>query len=168
MSIGDDTHAWRNDLPHMQNVGKTYFLTFVTHQRQELSPPERDIVLSCVRRAHRGAIFLHAAVIMPDHVHLLFSLNDRATLPKLMGQLKSIPAHQIGRHIWQRDSFDRIMRSDEDLRAKAKYIVNNPVRRGLVRCVDDYPWIYRWWIDDGGEGAAAPLNAATLSVRVDG
>ncbi len=77
-----------------------------------------------------------------------------------MQQLKSVSAHSIGRRVWQREYFDRILRSEEDVREKAEYIVNNPVRAGLVESQDQYPWICRWWIDDcAGEGAGAPLTA---------
>src|SRR5947207_1689027 len=109
MPIGDDTHAWRRDLPHLQKLGKTYFVTFVTYQRQELPPNERDIVLACITYPHRQTIYLHSAVVMPDHVHLLFTLFDDVTLPKLIQRLKSVSAHRVGHRMWQREYFDRIM-----------------------------------------------------------
>ena len=165
--IGEDTDAWRNDLQHLAKSGKTYFITFVTHERHVLAPQERDIALSTILHSHRKTMYLHAGVVMPDHVHLLLTPYEDITLAKLMQQLKSVSAHRIAKQrevkspVWQREYFDRVMRSDEDLREKAEYIVNNPVRAGLVARVDDYPWIYRWWIDDirGGEGAAAPLSS---------
>ena len=145
--IGEDTHAWRRDLPHMQNVGKTSYLTFVTQEREVLPPPERDVVLATIVRSDRVSFFLHAAVVMPDHVHLLATLYEHAALPKVMQQLKGVSAHAIGRHVWQREYFDRILRSDEDLRRKADYIAQNPVRGGLADSPEQYSWIYRWWID---------------------
>jgi putative transposase len=50
-------------------------------------------------------------------------------------------------HVWQREYFDRILRSAEDIRTKAEYICENPVRAGLVERVDDYPWIWREWVE---------------------
>jgi putative transposase len=49
--------------------------------------------------------------------------------------------------LWQHESFDHELRTDESIREKAEYICQNPVRRGLVKFVDDYPWIWREWIE---------------------
>ncbi|HEX7191717.1 MAG TPA: transposase [Thermoanaerobaculia bacterium] len=147
MPLSYDTVAWRCDLPHLQTRGKTYFITFCTSDRHVLSPSERDIVLATCVRAHREAYWLHALCVMPDHVHLVITLYEQFSLPRVMQQMKSVSAHDIGRHVWQRDYFDRIMRSDEDVRKKCEYICQNPVRAGLVASVDDYPWIWRSWIE---------------------
>ena len=42
------------------------------------------------------------------------------------------------------------LRSDEDVRKRVEYICANPVRAGLSQHEDDYPWLWREWI----EGAA--------------
>jgi REP-associated tyrosine transposase len=147
MPIGDDTYAWRRDLPHLQRLGKTYFITFTTLDRRVLTAKERDITLACIVRGHRRTMALYAAVVMPDHVHLL-AMPDDDGIAHLMQQLKGVSAHQIGQPVWQREYFDRIIRSTEDLREKGEYIIANPVRAGLVERAEDYPWIWRWWVDD--------------------
>jgi REP element-mobilizing transposase RayT len=55
-------------------------------------------------------------------------------------------------HLWLHESFDREVRHDEDLLAMCEYICNNPVRAGLVEKVDDYPWIWREWIEGRQNG----------------
>ena len=45
----------------------------------------------------------------------------------------------IGR-IWQTESFDHVLRSSESLDEKLAYVLNNPVRRGLVLQPEDYAW----------------------------
>jgi putative transposase len=159
VTIFDDTRAWRGDLPHMQRRGTTYFVTFCTRDRAVLSERERDIVLATCVHAHQRQYWLHAVVVMPDHVHLVFTLYDTSTLPKAMQRIKGVSAHEVGRRIWQREYFDRVMRSDEDVRKKCEYICENPVRAGLVRSVDEYRWIWRSWVEGevrGGEAASAP------------
>ena len=42
-------------------------------------------------------------------------------------------------HAWQKDFWDHVIRCDEDLGAQMRYIAENPVRKGLVRCWQDYP-----------------------------
>jgi hypothetical protein len=76
-----------------------------------------------------------------------------------MHRIKSVSAHEIGRQVWQREYFDRVMRSDEDVRKKCEYICQNPVRARLVRSVEEYRWIWRSWVEgerSGGEAASAP------------
>jgi hypothetical protein len=65
-----------------------------------------------------------------------------------MQGIKSSSAHQIVRllnrqgQVWQHESFDHVLRREEDIRAKVAYIVQNPVRAGLVGAVSEYPWLW--------------------------
>jgi putative transposase len=45
--------------------------------------------------------------------------------------------------VWQQESFDRALRREEDVDQKIDYMLENPVRAGLVRNPLDYPWIWR-------------------------
>jgi len=51
------------------------------------------------------------------------------------------------RSIWQHESFDHELRRDESLRQKAEYVCANPLRRGLVKTGEEYPWIWREWVE---------------------
>jgi len=44
--------------------------------------------------------------------------------------------------LWQEESFDHVIRSDESLAQRIDYIRQNPVRRGLVRMPEEYPWLW--------------------------
>src|SRR5437868_6999975 len=128
MPIGNDTLAWRGGLPHLEKGERTYFVTFGTYNRRVLPPDERDVAIACIVRGHMRDFFLHAAVVMPDHVHVLFTPFDHVRLSNLMQQVKGVSAHEIARLrgkrtvIWQHEYFDRIVRREDDLRAKAEYI----------------------------------------------
>jgi REP element-mobilizing transposase RayT len=81
---------------------------------------------------------------MPDHVHLLLEATSACPLPDYVGRWKSLcyrarRQHGNLRAFWQRSFFDRALRADEDLRQVALYILNNPVRRGLVEDFRSYP-----------------------------
>jgi REP element-mobilizing transposase RayT len=113
----------------------------------------RDIVLACCRHDHEIRHYLHTAVVMPDHVHLILTpLIDQTRmlvvpLPEIMKAIKATSAHLINRErkahgpVWQEESFDRVLRSSESLDAKILYILENPVRRGLVSHWTEYRWI---------------------------
>ena len=98
---------------------------------------------------------------MPDHVHLIFAPYEGYELATILSRVKSVSAHDINvttgcrGHVWQREYFDRIIRSNEDLPKKIDYICNNPVRAGLVATIDKYPWIWRSWLSEAPPRAAA-------------
>ena len=80
-----------------------------------------------------------AFVVMPDHIHWLFQLNQAKTLSKLIQVIKSTSAHKVGKSIWQSGYYDHAIRKDEDIVNIARYIIANPIRAGLVKKVGDYP-----------------------------
>ena len=53
-------------------------------------------------------------------------------------------AHQLlgmsGRPFWQQESYDHLVRNDEEFRRIGRSIVRNPVRAGLARVEEEYPW----------------------------
>ncbi len=72
-------------------------------------------------------------------------------MAEIMHGIKGASAHSINKllkrqgHVWQDESFDRILRREEGIIGKVEYICQNPVRQGLVEQVDDYPWLWREW-----------------------
>src|SRR5206468_9870968 len=113
----------------------------------------------CVARApspaiiHTPRIHLHAVVVMPDHVHLLLRpLRDEDGWPfplvDILQCFKGATAHRINRllgtsgPVWEEESFDHVLRSDESLKEKCEYIRQNPVRAGLERRAEDYRWLW--------------------------
>jgi REP element-mobilizing transposase RayT len=146
---------YRRNLPHLQRDYKPHFITFVTKDRWLLPEPARDIVLACCRHDDRTKYDLHTAVVMPDHVHLILTpaiLEEEfavASLIKIMKAIKGASAHLINRAlahrgtVWQEESFDHVLRSSENLDQKIEYVLNNPVRRGIVADWHEYPWVWR-------------------------
>ncbi len=90
-------------------------------------------------------------VIMPNHVHVLLTAKvvqsgNQVTLARILQHLKGASAIEINRALkcmgtlWQREYFDRIIRSPNDFRRKAIYIEDNPVKAGLCHTPEDWPW----------------------------
>lgn len=157
---------YRRNLPHLQVEGKTVFLTFCTRDRWALPDPVRTQVLHHCLHDHGSKIRVHGVVVMPDHVHMVFTpLWDAKgclyTLAEITNGIKGASAHSINRMlgrkgpVWQEESFDRVLRCNEAVRAKVEYICVNPIRKGLCRNADEYPWLWREWI----EGVAQPPSA---------
>jgi hypothetical protein len=66
-----------------------------------------------------------------------------------MQALKGTSAHLINKacgrkgRVWQAESFDRALRNEESVETKIFYMLENPVRAGLVSNPLDYPWLWR-------------------------
>jgi len=159
-------HFYRRNLPHMQRDATPHFITFNTKSRRILPDWAREIVLGCCLHDHENRYRLRAAVIMPDHVHLILTpLIDKprrvvVSLVEIMKAIKGASSHEINRRmgthirIWQEESFDRIVRSSESLDAKVAYILENPVRKGLVDDWRRYPWL--WYFPPESPHAPSP------------
>jgi REP element-mobilizing transposase RayT len=46
----------------------------------------------------------------------------------------------FGRRLWQRYGYEHVLRNDEAAVSVARYILENPVRAGIVGAVEDYPF----------------------------
>ncbi len=146
---------YRRNLPHFQRDFTPHFITFVTKFRWILPSVARDLVLSSCCHDHRLRYELHVAVVMPDHAHLILTplvdVQGRQihSLIEIMRNIKSASAHLVNRQlrrrgpVWQEESFDHVLRSPESLDVKIDYILQNPVRKGLVRNPRDYPWAWQ-------------------------
>ncbi len=84
---------------------------------------------------------------MPDHVHLLIEATcDQANCLRFISRAKQYAGYHHarafgGRRLWQRYSYERVLREDDDVQAIARYVVSNPVRAGLVSRIQDYPYV---------------------------
>ena len=148
----------RRRLPHYERPYGIYALTFSTQDHLHLSPISRDLVLDAVLHFHNKRYELFAACVMPDHVHLLLEpfVKDRLengnlvffSLAEITHSIKSFASHRINElekstgSVWQKESFDRLMRSDREADEKYDYILKNPVRAGLVPPEEDYRWCW--------------------------
>jgi REP element-mobilizing transposase RayT len=146
-------YDYRRCLPHYQRDDRPLFVTFRTFKYLELSPSARTLVLQhCIHDDGR-TMRLHAAVIMPDHVHLLFTaLRDvegwTFALPEIMKAIKGTSARSVNKlsgksgTVWQDESFDHVLRGNESFSETVDYIRQNPVRKKLVERPEDYEWLW--------------------------
>ena len=98
-----------------------------------------------------GSSRTHAWVVMPDHVHRLFTLGS-GDLSTCVLRFKSRSARAINSArsgagpVWQAGFFDHRIRGEEDQRTQAFYIIANPLRAGLVEDIGDYPYLWCRWL----------------------
>ena len=144
----------RRHLPHWEGPGETYFTVFCTHRRFRLPPEARTIALDALRFYDGARLELYRAVVMPDHAHALFRVKKRDdgaywSVRDLLASIKRYSASEIRRAlpdapvpVWQRESYDRMVRCYAEFNELAWYVASNPVRAGLAKTPEEYPWLY--------------------------
>lgn len=91
--------------------------------------------------------------IMSNHAHVMFTPLPESeeryyALPAIMQSLKGFTARQanvlLGRdgQFWQHESYDHIVRNERERQRIRRYILQNPVKAGLVRSWDEWPWSF--------------------------
>ena len=140
--------------------GGTYFFTVVTYQRRPIFKSTeyikhlKDSILD-VRCKHPFKI--DAWVLLPDHMHCIWSLPERdADYSRRWGLIKtgfskrtrnllSVEKRSTSRinhreaSIWQRRFWEHEIRNEQDLNNHIDYIHYNPVKHGYVNRVRDWP-----------------------------
>jgi type I restriction enzyme R subunit/putative DNA methylase len=88
---------------------------------------------------------LYAYVVMANHVHLL--IDPQIDPSRLLKSLKGATAREAnkllgrtGEPFWQKESYDHWVRNRDEFERIARYIENNPVKAGLVKVPEEYPW----------------------------
>lgn len=129
-------------------ANRIYLITTVTRERMpvfEDFKAARTLVYFLRQAQLRSEAETLAYVIMPDHCHWLMQLGESKSLSSVVGNIKSLTARQLKGVIWQAGYHDHAVRREEDLQAIARYIVANPLRKGLVEQIGDYPhWDAKW------------------------
>jgi REP element-mobilizing transposase RayT len=175
----NEAHYSRRRLPHFERPWAIYAVTISTKKARCLSPDARTIVLNSLRHFHNERYELFAACVMPDHVHVLLQPwpkgNDDkgnvafCSLNELMHSIKSFSAHRINEldnksgPVWEKEQFDRYIRSDRDLEEKFHYILRNPWDSGVAGQNEDYLWV--WTQDDECRRESSFRRDAETSTR---
>ena len=95
------------------------------------------------KHSQENDVLIYAYCIMPDHVHLLISASHNKDIISFVREIKSLStriawAYNYRGGIWQTSFYDHFLRNDEGRREVINYIVENPVREGLVDNWRDY------------------------------
>jgi putative transposase len=142
----------RNRVP-----GGTFFFTVNLYDRKSrLLVQHIDLLRDAVRQMQRRApLHIDAWVVLPDHMHCLWTLPDGDT--DFSGRWnaikinfsRKIPAGEYcsasraakrERGIWQRRFWEHTIRDDCDYARHIDYIHFNPVKHGLVDRAADWPF----------------------------
>ena len=144
--------------PHLRRLDQVwieapiYFITTETDRRRSVlacSTAAKVLLREFEAAPVRHGWMIGRYVIMPDHIHFFCAEGgDRAPTPlaDFVGRLKQWSAKAIVKSLglepplWQREFFDHVLRSSESYESKWRYVVENPVRAGLVARAEDWPY----------------------------
>ncbi len=88
---------------------------------------------------------IHAFCVMPDHAHIALAPAPGCDVVQFVGEYENLAQRELWRlglegRIWQAGFFDHVLRSDEAVADVVQYVLNNPVRAGLVETWRNCPW----------------------------
>ena len=108
--------------------------------------PVAEIIGAAIHHRDGKQYCLHAFTIMPNHVHMLMTLFPTSpVLFKVMQDLKKYTGLHgnrcIGREgqFWEKESYDHIVRSEDEFFRVVNYILRNPVKAGFVKEWKQWP-----------------------------
>lgn len=137
----------RRNLPHITIPGVAYHLTFRLKEGR-LSLAEIKLMLEHIKSGEPEFYELFAAAVMPDHVHVLLQPRPGVEASRIWKGMRGASARKLNQargttgQVWDEERYDRIARDQEDLEVKIRYILNNPVKAGMVKNGLDYEGVY--------------------------
>lgn len=163
---GEQSERKRHRLPMEAYAASDcdFFFTLCAYDRAAApflrKPIAESVVESLLWTKRRNDWTLQCYCLMPDHLHFIARLPERdfgdfdagacGIVPKgildHVGNFKKYTTTQIWwRHggrdeLWQRSSYDQVIHYNRSVEPAVRYVLNNPVRKGLVQDWRDYPY----------------------------
>jgi putative transposase len=155
-------HPVRNASPEkVLSSARVFFVTTKTIMARHLLQSEQNAMLLIdVLRSNvaTGKFQLHDFVIMPDHVHLLMTLPGDLTVEKAMQLVKGGFSYRLKREfgfqgeVWQRGFSEVRIKDGRSFLQHRGYIVQNPVKAGLVDSAEQWPYCYGYLTKKKAQG----------------
>jgi putative transposase len=127
---------------------RVYFVTTVVLERRNIffNKGLAQAVLDCLFSLRIQYSFkVYCYCLMPDHFHGLTAPGESGrTLGDIMGGFKSLSTKEYWKSnkgkLWQPRFNDHIVRNEQDFYDCQNYILMNPVKKGLVKNPEDWPF----------------------------
>ena len=114
-------------------------------------PDIAELVANALRHFDGQRYLLSAWCVMPNHVHAVLWPMPNHLLGDILKNWKGYTAREVnkrlnrtGQSLWQAESFDHWIRSDEEKARICRYVTNNPVSAGLCSKPEEWHWSSAW------------------------
>jgi len=178
------------NLHRYYGAGYLHFITTSCYQRSALlgTSKNRDLFLEVMEQVRRRYRFVVVGyVVMPEHVHLLFSEPERGDPSLVMNVLKQSFARRLLQrirgaadlqqwslwntaitesHVWQHRFYDFVVFTEKKRVEKLRYMHRNPVARGLVPVPEQWNWSSYRHYATGEPGPVLVNEARKAEIRV--
>jgi len=140
----------------LRRLQMSYFLSFDNCLDREFNEPYwlkepdvAEIVFQSLLFNNKKEYDLWAFTIMPNHVHALLTLKEGSMpLFKILQNHKRYTAGQCNKvlkrtgYFWEHETYDHLVKSENEFSQIVEYILNNPVKAGFVKDWDQWKWNY--------------------------
>jgi putative transposase len=106
-----------------------------------------NLLIDVLRAQMReGQFKVHDFVVMPNHLHVLMTVPGEMSVEKATQLIKGGFSFRVGKElgfkgeVWQRGFSDVRIVDDQSFRKHQSYIEQNPIKAGLARCAEEYPY----------------------------
>jgi putative transposase len=144
----------RNASPNaILSPARTFFVTTKASMGRRLLQSERNagLLIGVLRSLVSGHKFkLHDFVVMPDHLHVLLTVEEGMTIENAMQLIKGRFSHRLSHEfgylgeVWQRGFSEVQVMNRESFLQHRTYIAMNPVKAGLVDSPEKYPFCFEF------------------------
>ena len=158
LRLSEEYHAQQKQINPVNDKLKThlqndYFITFDESLNDKLGPmflkePEiGNLVSQAIHFRDNKEYNLICFCIMPNHVHLII-YKIQKPLFRILQSLKRFTAFEANKILrkqgsfWQKESYDHLIKSRKELADTISYILNNPVKAGLVSDWNEWGYTY--------------------------
>ncbi|HKO81999.1 MAG TPA: hypothetical protein VJU78_16445 [Chitinophagaceae bacterium] len=149
-------HPDNQNIESKELIRQKYFFAFENELEKNRNEPHwlsndtvADVVIKSLFFNNNILYTLFAACIMSNHVHILIRILPGApSLNIILQNHKKFTAVQSNKFLhrsgsfWAEESFDTIIRNNEHFYNTIYYIIQNPVKAGLIKNWYDWKWTY--------------------------
>ena len=123
-------------------------LTICTDKRKEIFE-NKELASYCTELikslCEEHEFIIYAYCFMPDHLHLLIRRGGDLSIIELIQRFKSISTlksyeYGFAGKIYQTSFYDHFLRKEEDIEKHVRYILENPIRKGMANSISEYPF----------------------------
>ncbi|MDP2728077.1 MAG: transposase [Dehalococcoidia bacterium] len=123
-----------------------------------------------VERSDKTGVPVYGYCVMPDHIHIVLGPSADCDIMTFVGQYKNLVQRAawglgVNGGFWQTGFWDRFLRAEEQVEQVVEYVLNNPIRRGLVDIGAIILFQGRWFFHYGARAGDKPPRYRLVLLR---